>query len=147
LPALPPDEPSRREEVALKKLATLFLLIALSSISRPQQMSHRLNNKDIIEMVALGLSDDVIIAKIRSAAKPEDLDFDTSTEGLKQLKAGNVSDAVMRVMINPASSSPIAVPVPGIEVWSKELRSSRASTTHSASPPVRKQWWPPLRKV
>src|SRR5258707_10247924 len=64
-PALPLDETSRCEEVALKKFATLFLLIALSSLAWPQQMSHRLNNKDIIDMVALGLSDDVIIAKIR----------------------------------------------------------------------------------
>lgn len=92
----------------MKKLATLLLVIALSSIALSQQMSHRLNNKDIIDMVALGLSDDVIIAKIRSAPRPEDLAFDTSTEGLKQLKAGNVSDAVMKVMINPASSPAIA---------------------------------------
>ena len=91
----------------MKKLAALFLVIALSSIALSQQMSHRLNNKDIIDMVALGLSDDVIIAKIRSAPKPEDLAFDTSTEGLKQLKTGNVSDAVMKVMINPASSPAI----------------------------------------
>ena len=52
-------------------------------------------------MVALGLSDDIIIAKIHSAPKPEDLAFDTSPQALKALKAGNVSDAVMKVMINP----------------------------------------------
>jgi len=109
---LPLDETSRREEVALKKFATLFLLIALSSFAWPQQISHRLNNKDIIDMVALGLSDDVIIAKIRSASKPEDLAFDTSTEGLKQLKAGNVSDAVLKAMINPAPAPAITVAAP-----------------------------------
>lgn len=97
----------------MKKLATLLLVIALSSIAPSQQMSHRLNNKDILDMVALGLSDDVIIAKIRSAPKPEDLAFDTSTEGLKQLKAGNVSDAVMKVMINPASSPAITAAASG----------------------------------
>jgi hypothetical protein len=96
----------------LKTFATL--LQSLSSIAWPQQMSHRLNNKDIIDMVALGLSDDVIIAKIRSAAKPEDLAFDTSTEGLKQLKAAHVSDAVMKVMINPAAAPPAATATSGI---------------------------------
>jgi hypothetical protein len=73
-------------------------------------MSHRLTNQDVIEMVSLGLSDDVIIAKIHAAAKPEDLAFDTSTEGLKALKAGKVSDAVLKVMISPAPA-PAQVPV------------------------------------
>jgi hypothetical protein len=96
----------------LKKLATLFLLL-LSCFAWTQQMSHRLSNQDIIDMVALGLSDDVIITKIHSAAKPEDLAFDTSPEGLKALKAGKVSDAVLKVMINPAPASPAVVAVPG----------------------------------
>ena len=34
----------------------------------------------------------VILAKIHSDPKPEDLAFDTSTQGLKALKAGNGSD-------------------------------------------------------
>ena len=62
-------------------------------------------------MVALGLSDDIVIAKIHSAAKPEDLAFDTSPQGLKALKAGNVSDAVMKAMINPAGG-PVVMPSP-----------------------------------
>jgi len=72
-----------------------------------------MTNQDVIDMVALGLSDDVIIAKIHSASKPEDLAFDTSTEGLKALKAGKVSDAVMKVMINPAPIAPVTVATPG----------------------------------
>jgi hypothetical protein len=96
----------------LKKLATLFLLL-LTGFAWTQQMSHRLSNQDIIDMVVLGLSDDVIITKIHSAAKPEDLAFDTSPEGLKALKAGKVSDAVLKVMINPAPASPAVVAVPG----------------------------------
>jgi hypothetical protein len=89
-------------EVALRKLLVLCLLL-VSCVAWTQQMSHRLNNQDIIDMVALGLSDDVIITKIHSAAKPEDLAFDTSTQGLKALKAGKVSDAVIKAMINPVS--------------------------------------------
>ena len=67
-------------------------------------------------MVALGLSDDVIIAKIHAAARPEDLAFDTSMEGLKALKAGKVSDAVLKVVISPAPvpAAAAAVAAPGI---------------------------------
>jgi hypothetical protein len=51
-------------------------------------------------MTAMGLSDDVIIAKIRSVSG-DGLKFDTSVEGLKALKAAKVSDAVIKVMVNP----------------------------------------------
>jgi hypothetical protein len=69
-----------------------------------QEPTKRLTNQSVIEMVSLGLSDDVIIAKIRSvsASEPDALKFDTSIDGLKALKAGNVSDAVIKVMLNPA---------------------------------------------
>jgi hypothetical protein len=55
-------------------------------------------------MVQLGLSEDVIIAKIRamSATGPDSVSFDTTTEGLKNLKAASVPDSVIKVMINPA---------------------------------------------
>jgi hypothetical protein len=103
------------EEVTLKNLSTLFLIL-VSCVAGAQQMSHRMTNQDVIDMVALGLSDEVIITKIHSAAKPEDLAFDTSTEGLKTLKAGRVSDAVLKVMINPAPTPPAMVAAPGATV-------------------------------
>ncbi len=67
-----------------------------------QQPSHQITNQDVIDMVSLGLPDDVIIEKIRSVSAT---DFDTSVPGLRTLKAGRVSDSVIRVMINPASGS------------------------------------------
>jgi hypothetical protein len=88
----------------------IAMLLGLASLGWAQQLSHRLGNQDIIDMTALGLSDDVIIAKIRSAAKPEDLAFDTSTDGLRKLKEGHVSDAVLKVMINPAAIAPGPTP-------------------------------------
>lgn len=91
----------------MKKFACLIataclLFCALST--RGQEPAHRLNNQDIIEMVKLGLSDDVIVAKVRAVAVGGDgtAAFDTSVDGLKALKDGNVSDAVIKVMINPA---------------------------------------------
>jgi hypothetical protein len=75
-------------------------------------MSRRFTNQDVIEMVRAGMSDDLIIAKIRSMNGADSLKFDTSVEGLKSLKATNVSDAVIKVMINP-TPPPVVAPGPG----------------------------------
>jgi hypothetical protein len=87
---------------------TAVLSLLLVSTAWSQELAHRITNKDVIDMVALGLSEDVIIAKIRSASAGESLQFDTSLAGLKELKAANVPDAVLKVMINP---TPPAAPV------------------------------------
>jgi hypothetical protein len=64
----------------------------------------RFTNADVIEMVKMGLSEDVIISKIRAAssAGADAISLDTSVEGLRSLKASNVSDSIIKVMINPA---------------------------------------------
>jgi len=81
--------------------AALFFLLASTTWSQ-QQLGKRITNKDVIDMAGLGLSDDLIISKIRSAAAGGTLQFDTSVDGLKELKAAKVSDDVIKVMINPA---------------------------------------------
>jgi len=80
--------------------AVLFLLLLSPTWS--QQLSTRITNQDVIDMAGLGLSDDVIIAKIRAASAGATLQFDTSVNGLKELKAAKVSNDVIKVMINPA---------------------------------------------
>lgn len=67
-------------------------------------------------MTSLGLSDDVIIAKIRSVSGSDGLNFDTSLDSLKSLKAAKVSDAVIKVMINPAQPAPVVVAASPISV-------------------------------
>ena len=92
-------------------LAVLLLLLATPAWS--QSLSKRITNKDVIDMTAIGLSDDVIIAKIRGAAAGGTLQFDTSVDGLKELKAAKVSDEVIKVMINPApAAAQVVVEVP-----------------------------------
>src|ERR1700731_3754807 len=81
-------------------LAAPFPLLASTTWS--QQLGKRITNKDVIDMTAIGLSDDLIIAKIRAAAAGGTLQFDTSVDALKELKAARVSDEVIKVMINPA---------------------------------------------
>jgi hypothetical protein len=89
---------------------TAILLLLLSSITWSQQLSSRITNQDVIDMVGLGLSDDVIITKIRAASAGGTLQFNTSVSGLKELKAAKVTDDVIKVMINPAPpAGPIVV--------------------------------------
>lgn len=89
--------------------SVLFILL-LASTTWSQQLSTRLTNKDVIDMVGVGLSDDVIISKIRSASAGGTLQFDTSVNGLKELKAAKVPDEVIKVMINPAPpAGPVVV--------------------------------------
>lgn len=97
----------------LKNGAVLFILALLCwpLAARPQEPGKRLTNQDIIRMTQLGLSDEVIIAKIRtaSASGAEATTFDTSVDGLKALKDAHVAEAVIKVMINPAPSPPMIV--------------------------------------
>lgn len=88
----------------------LLLLVAVSMLG--QQLSKKMSNQDVIDMVTLGLSDDVIVDKIHAA---ETTDFDTSVKALKDLKIAKVSDPVIRAMINPkpalvAAGAPAAAP-------------------------------------
>ena len=93
----------------LRPLTLLLAALIASSALSAQEPGKRLANQDIIEMTNLGLSDDVIIAKIRSANGADASKFDTSVDGLKALKAAKVSDAVIKVMINPAPPPPPVV--------------------------------------
>jgi hypothetical protein len=86
-------------------LFCLLFITALSAFAQDSaSLRKRFTNRDVIEMVKMGLSDDVIIAKIRSAsANASDvMSLDTSVDGLKTLKEANVPDSVIKVMINPA---------------------------------------------
>src|SRR5689334_3352042 len=67
----------------------------------------KLSNQDILDMVSMGLGDDVILEKIRTA--PE-TGFATDLESLKALKAAHVSDPVIRAMINPKMAAAAAGP-------------------------------------
>jgi hypothetical protein len=94
-------------------LALFVLAFSLASARGQENTSlhKRLTNQDVIEMAKLGLSDDVIITKIRKAyeAGSDEVSFDTGVEGLKALKAANISETIIKVMINPAPPPPAVV--------------------------------------
>lgn len=110
----------------------MLLCILLVSSARAQEPVKPLHNQDVIDMVGLGLSEDVIVAKIRSMNGADALKFDTSVDGLKALKAASVPDAVMKAMINPdpppptvpAAAAPITMgptlPPPEAGVYGKD---------------------------
>jgi hypothetical protein len=86
----------------VRVLGALALIISLFiPRASAQEVAKRFTNQDVIDLTALGMSDDVIIAKIRSESSAGALKFDTSTDGLKALKAAQVSDEVIKVMLNP----------------------------------------------
>ena len=99
-----------KRAACLGTLATL-LLACPARTQDAAAMPKRLTNQDVISMVQLGLSEDVIITKIRTTSSngADAIRFDTSVEGLKALKAAHVPDSVIKVMINPAPPPPTMV--------------------------------------
>jgi hypothetical protein len=92
-------------------LALGFGLVCAAFGQDSGAIKKRFTNEDVIGMAQLGLTDDVIIAKIRamSAAGGDAISFDTGVEGLKTLKAGGVPDSVIKAMINPSATGPMVV--------------------------------------
>ncbi len=78
---------------------------AAASSAKPKAMG----NADIIALTAAGLSDDIVMAKIHAAPLTN---FDTSVNGLESLKVANVSNAVIRVMIDPHAAIAASAPTP-----------------------------------
>jgi hypothetical protein len=92
--------------IFLVQICAVLLLVLPAKAQNPESTHKRFTNEDVIGMVQLGLSEDVIVAKIRAmnAADPSSVRFDTSMQGLQALKTANVPDGVIRTMINPASA-------------------------------------------
>ena len=121
----------RNAMAGLFAVFVLFFAVCVAGGQEGAILRKRFTNQDVIEMAKLGLSDDVIITKIRQAyeAGTDAVSFDTSVDGLKALKAANVPDSVIKVMINPApppatvvaGTSPISVdpnlPPPEVGVY------------------------------
>ena len=89
------------------RLIGLVVCLAVACAAFGQEsgaIKKRFTNEDVIGMTKLGLTDDVIIAKIRAMSAAVDaISFDTGVEALKTLKAEGVSDAVIKAMINPTA--------------------------------------------
>lgn len=87
---------------------TVFLFFYLIFFSWPMlalQDSHTtkpLTNADVLDMLKAGISQDIVIAKIKKSA----CEFDTSPAALKALKAANTPDAIILSMVEASSAPP-----------------------------------------
>lgn len=79
----------------------------LATFGQPATAQEVLTNKSVISMVRAGLSETVILAKIRSTQTK----FDTSAEGLIALKQAGVPDKIIEAMVT-AGSPTAAAPAP-----------------------------------
>jgi hypothetical protein len=103
-----------------------FFCFLCVSLCLGQQPAAQMTNADVTELVGMGLSNEVVVAKINTA---EATAFDTSIAGLKALKAAKVSDTVIGAMINshPAVS---AQSVPGAPNEVKNSDSNDPASPH-----------------
>jgi hypothetical protein len=76
----------------IKKTALFFILCVLASATTYAQEA--LSNKEIINLQASKVSQDIILAKISSTK----CQFDLTAQGLIDLKAGKISDKVVKAM-------------------------------------------------
>lgn len=107
-----------------------LLVIALVLPVFAQQAPIKKQVDDVVAMEDAGLSDDLIIAKLRK----ENTALDLSTDDMIRLKKAKVSDIVIQVMLNPgAEAKPAAQPAvvtPGMLT----IGNVRGATASGATP-------------
>ena len=84
-------------------LAVLVLLVGITAAGAQEVLT----NDAVVAMKKAGLSEGVILAKIRSSPSK----FDTSSQALVGLKQAGLSDAIIEAMLGaPASGTPATTP-------------------------------------
>lgn len=121
----------------MKKLISVFVFALFAVNFVFAQTGEPITNGTIIKMVKGKLSDDLIIDEINSSK----VNFDLSEDGLKTLKAGNVSDQVLQAMRtandkqNPApatvTNEPAAIAAPAV----KAVTQTESPAAAAAAPP------------
>jgi hypothetical protein len=92
---------ARVEPVVLRRQQAVAATVAPAS-STVAPKSGVLSNKDIVDMLASGLPDAVVVAKIKSAG----CECETSPTTLKALKASGVPDSVILAMVEAPTGQP-----------------------------------------
>jgi hypothetical protein len=103
------------------------------SVNKSATASNHLTVNNVVAMVEAGLSDDVIIARLRKEDKP----FDLSPEDLIRLKKAKVSDAVLKVMMDPkANPGPAATQSPQPVVMQRPMVAGISVSSSSGATPA-----------
>src|ERR1035441_7614527 len=92
----------------------LFYTLAAGAQDSP---AHAVTTSDVIAMKQAGLSDDLVITKIRQSNQPANL----STDELVALKKQNVSDAVIKALMDPANATLANPSPPGATIANRIL--------------------------
>ena len=108
LPLLTPNtkerQTVRRKEAVIRPLTallSLYLFFSCPMLASQENRAKPLTNADILDLLKAGVSQDVVIGKIRKS----ECNFDTSPAALKALKSANIPDAVTLAMVE-ASGEP-----------------------------------------
>jgi hypothetical protein len=101
------------------RVVTMLALLVVVTAAGAQEV---LTNDSVVAMKKAGLSEAVILAKIRSSPGK----FDTSTSGLVSLKQAGISDAVIEAMVGASGA---AGPAPGPAVAARPPAAAAASST------------------
>src|SRR5579862_2090634 len=67
-----------------------------------------MTNKDVIKLVQAGIPENIVVSKIQQSKTK----FDTSVDGLLELKKGGVSDSLIAFIMNPTAAPPAATAAP-----------------------------------
>jgi len=112
-------------------MSVLAILLAVSIVANGisgQSQREILNNAKIIELVRLGLSEALIVEKIRQS----DCKCDTSTTELARLKSAKVSDAIIIAMMESSRAYSDSASVTAQNEQNKPVRT--VETDNSADP-------------
>lgn len=101
----------------MKALFSTLCVFLLSLSSFSQTATGSLTNKDVMEMARVGLSDEVIKAKVLASEAA----FDTSPAALKELQSAGVSQEVIVLVIkHPFGMKSVQVPATTVHPVSRE---------------------------
>jgi outer membrane lipoprotein SlyB len=106
-----------------KILAAALFFLSSAAIAAP------MNNDDVIKMVKGGLGDATVIQAI-DASEPN---FDTSPDGLVNLKQGGASDAVIQRILSKKSNKPSACAECGTVTGIREIEKPRKTGSGTAT--------------
>jgi hypothetical protein len=100
----------RNSAFARRTLGALAILsvLVVAGLATPTAAQETLTNESIVAMLKGGLSEAVVLARIRSGPA----NFDTSTNSLLALKKAGVSDKVIEAMVSAPKSAPAAAAAP-----------------------------------
>ncbi|HMT08906.1 MAG TPA: hypothetical protein PKA82_12950 [Pyrinomonadaceae bacterium] len=108
---------------------TLYILV-LPQLLVSQQSPEILTNAKVIDLVKMGLSESLIVAKIKRSI----CDCDTSTSALGKLKAAKVSDSIILAMIEASEAAPSRTVRPSPTTNSQETREQPAKPSVDTTP-------------